>query len=59
MKNRRTIVSIAFPSEDFKVIAQAAREQGKTVSAYIRDRAMPGNGWYIKWEDGMQVTRTS
>ena len=40
VKNRRSVVSVAFPSEQFQAVARAAREQGKKLSAFIREAAM-------------------
>ena len=40
VKKPRAIVSVAFPSEDFELIVARAREQGATVSGYIREAAL-------------------
>jgi hypothetical protein len=39
-KERRTIVSVPFPREDFKKVTECARELGISVSAFIRDAAV-------------------
>jgi hypothetical protein len=39
-KNRRAIVSVAFPREDFKKVAECARQIGVSVSAFIRHAAV-------------------
>ena len=35
-KKPRAVVSVAFPSADFELVSAKAREQGVTVSGYIR-----------------------
>ena len=40
VKKPRAIVSVAFPSADFELIVAKAREQGATVSGYIRQAAL-------------------
>ena len=39
-KKPRAIVSVAFPSADFELVSAKAREQGATVSGYIRTAAL-------------------
>ena len=39
-KKPRAVVSVAFPSADFDLISAKAREQGETVSGYIRTAAL-------------------
>ncbi len=39
-KNRRTIVSVAFPRSDFKKVAECARQIGMSVSAFVRHSAV-------------------
>ena len=40
VKKPRAVVSVAFPSKEFELIAAKAREQGETVSGYIRAAAL-------------------
>lgn len=40
VKNRRTVVSVSFPSRDFQVVAAAAEEVGITTSQFIREAAI-------------------
>ena len=40
IKNRRTVVSVSFPSSDFQVVAAAANEAGLTTSQFIREAAL-------------------
>ena len=40
IKNRRSVVSVAFPSADFQTVAREARRLGKKVSAFIREAAL-------------------
>ena len=39
-KKPRAVVSVAFPSADFELVSAKAREQGATVSGYIRKAAL-------------------
>ena len=40
VKKPRAVVSVAFQSADFEIVATKAREQGKTVSGFIREAAL-------------------
>ena len=40
VKNRRTVVSVSFPSSDFQVVAAVARRTGFSTSQFIREAAM-------------------
>ena len=40
VRNRRTVVSVSFPSRDFQVVAAAADEVGITTSQFIREAAI-------------------
>ena len=40
VKKPRAVVSVAFPASDFELVAAKAREQGKTVSAFVREAAL-------------------
>ncbi len=40
VKKPRAVVSVAFPSADFELVAAKARENGVTVSGYIREAAV-------------------
>ena len=40
VRNRRTVVSVSFPSGDFQVVAAAAHEAGLSTSQFIREAAM-------------------
>ena len=40
VKNRRTVVSVSFPSSDFQVVAAAADKAGLTTSQFIREAAL-------------------
>ena len=40
VKNRRTVVSVSFPSKDFRVVAAAAGDAGLTTSQFIREAAI-------------------
>lgn len=42
VKNRRTIVSVPFPSDQFQALCLKAKAEGKSLSAYIRDKALEG-----------------
>ena len=39
-EGRRTIVSVAFPTEDAHIVACAAESEGKKMSEFIRDTAV-------------------
>ncbi len=63
VKNRRAIVSVAFRREEFKSLTSKAKAEGKSLSAYIHDKAMDGVHLptFHLLMDGEQVqfTRTS
>ena len=40
VKNRRTVVSVSFPSSDFQIVAAAAGEAGLNTSRFIREAAI-------------------
>ena len=40
VKNRRTVVSVSFPSRDFQVVAAAADQAGISTSQFIREAAV-------------------
>ncbi len=40
IKNRRSVVSVAFPAADFQTVAAAARKHGKGLSTWIREAAL-------------------
>ena len=40
VKNRRTVVSVSFPSSAFQVVAAAAGEAGLSTSRFIREAAV-------------------
>ena len=40
VRKPRAVVSVAFPSVDFELVAAKAREEGVTVSGYIRQAAV-------------------
>ncbi len=40
VKNRRTVVSVSFPSKAFQVVAAAADQAGLSTSKFIRDAAI-------------------
>ena len=40
VKNRRTVVSVSFPSSAFQVVAAAAGEAGLSTSQFIREAAI-------------------
>ena len=40
VKNRRTVVSVSFPSSDYQVVAAAASEAGLNTSRFIREAAI-------------------
>lgn len=40
VKKPRAVVSVAFPAADFELVAAKARENGATVSGYIRQAAV-------------------
>jgi hypothetical protein len=40
VRNRRAVVSVAFPSEDFKKVSQAAERAKMKISEFIREAAI-------------------
>ena len=40
VKNRRTVVSVSFPSNAFQVVVEAAHEAGLNTSQFIREAAV-------------------
>ncbi len=40
VRNRRTVVSVSFPSSAFQVVAEAAHEAGLSTSRFIREAAV-------------------
>ena len=40
VRNRRTVVSVSFPSRDFQVVSAAAAEAGLPTSQFIREAAI-------------------
>jgi hypothetical protein len=40
VRNRRSIVSVAIPSEEFVIIAKAAEREGLKLSQYLREAAL-------------------
>src|SRR3989304_1492999 len=44
MRGRRTIVSVAFPSNEFQLVAAYAESQGMKVSEFIREAALQAAG---------------
>jgi hypothetical protein len=53
---RRAIVSVAFPSEDFALVSQAARESEKKLSEFIREAAVQKAAQPQAW--GLTASRT-
>lgn len=40
VKDRRSILSVAFTQEEFAAVAEKARREGKAVSRYVHDEAL-------------------